>query len=208
MPKGTETKHEQMDGIEGSIALWKQSLTVVALILMATAAGFFWIYLPATGQKPETSPIGNWGAFGDFVGGLMNPLVAFAAFYWLTQSVKIQKQELAEVKMAAQDSAKSQEKMAQASQDSMRLQACTIVIDVHRQSIGSLIEELEKQKLKLAKVGFTGRERHNTNVRIKEFEDAINTRERAQNLAFDEIEFLFKNVKSAREGIVDKQSPA
>ena len=32
-----------------------------------------------------------WGAFGDFVGGILNPVIAYLAFYWLTRSVIIQK---------------------------------------------------------------------------------------------------------------------
>ncbi|WP_318468325.1 putative phage abortive infection protein [Photobacterium leiognathi] len=35
-----------------------------------------------------------WGTFGDFVGGILNPIIAFLAFYWLTMSVLIQKTEL------------------------------------------------------------------------------------------------------------------
>lgn len=35
-----------------------------------------------------------WGTFGDFVGGILNPVIALLAFYWLTMSVLIQKTEL------------------------------------------------------------------------------------------------------------------
>lgn len=36
----------------------------------------------------------KWGQFGDFVGGVLNPLISFGAFYWLSTSVLMQKQEL------------------------------------------------------------------------------------------------------------------
>ncbi len=59
----------------------------------------------------------HWGAFGDFFGGLLNPLIALLAFYWLTQSVLIQKTELSktqqiliETKKAQEEQAKTQEK--------------------------------------------------------------------------------------------------
>lgn len=94
MQEVTQPNDAPEDSIESSIALWRQSLTVVPLLLIAAAAGYFWVYLPATGQNTDANAIGNWGAFGDYIGGLMNPLVAFAAFYWLTQSVKLQKAEL------------------------------------------------------------------------------------------------------------------
>lgn len=54
----------------------------------------------------------DWGSFGDFVGGILNPLVAFSAFYWLTISVLIQKQELSETKIALVASSKALEEQA------------------------------------------------------------------------------------------------
>jgi len=40
---------------------------------------------------------GDWGTFGDFVGGVLNPLAAFCALIMLTLSVTIQKDELSKV---------------------------------------------------------------------------------------------------------------
>lgn len=58
-----------------------------------------------------------WGAFGDFFGGILNPLVAGLALFWLTRSIEIQKEELASTKfelslakIAQQDQAKTLEK--------------------------------------------------------------------------------------------------
>lgn len=39
-----------------------------------------------------------WGQLGDFIGGILNPIVAGAALFWLTQSVRLQKEELAETR--------------------------------------------------------------------------------------------------------------
>ncbi|MGL4232790.1 MAG: putative phage abortive infection protein [Casimicrobium sp.] len=36
----------------------------------------------------------NWGQFGDYIGGIMNPLIAFAALYALVVSIRIQRREL------------------------------------------------------------------------------------------------------------------
>ncbi|MFC3110799.1 putative phage abortive infection protein [Undibacterium arcticum] len=65
----------------------------------------------------ETSNAATWGAFGDFVGGILNPLVAFFALYWLTRSIEIQREELsatkielAQAKLAQQDQARTLEK--------------------------------------------------------------------------------------------------
>jgi hypothetical protein len=59
----------------------------------------------------------SWGAFGDFFGGILNPLVAGCALFWLTRSIEIQKEELADtkselaqMKIAQQDQAKTLER--------------------------------------------------------------------------------------------------
>ncbi len=50
----------------------------------------------------------DWGVFGDFVGGLLNPLIAFFAFYWLIKSIRIQKEELTETRKALRDTSMEQ----------------------------------------------------------------------------------------------------
>lgn len=37
---------------------------------------------------------GDWGTFGDFIGGILNPIIASFALYWLITSVNLQIQEL------------------------------------------------------------------------------------------------------------------
>lgn len=44
---------------------------------------------------------GDWGAFGDYMGGLLNPLVGFMALIWLKRSVSAQEATLIEVKRTA-----------------------------------------------------------------------------------------------------------
>ncbi|MEG8241300.1 hypothetical protein MKR66_16250 [Acinetobacter baumannii] len=40
----------------------------------------------------------HWGTVGDFFGGILNPIFALFAFYWLTYSVRLQIKELAETR--------------------------------------------------------------------------------------------------------------
>lgn len=85
------TSRSQMESV---IKIWQWSIFILGLGLVATYAVYFsWVLEQSPAQDAE-----KWGQFGDFVGGLLNPIVAFAAFYWLTQSVKIQKQELADTR--------------------------------------------------------------------------------------------------------------
>ncbi|WGV98870.1 putative phage abortive infection protein [Vibrio sp. YMD68] len=53
-----------------------------------------------------------WGAFGDFVGGILNPVIAYLAFYWLTRSVIIQKKELSETQKVLAETEKATKEQA------------------------------------------------------------------------------------------------
>lgn len=79
---------------------------------MAYVVWFFFI-----NDIPLSTDSSVWGSFGDFIGGILNPMIALLAFYWLTQSVLIQKTELAatqrilkETENAQKEQAKTQEK--------------------------------------------------------------------------------------------------
>lgn len=66
----------------------------------ALAFGAYLVNFSLVHNSGVSASQADWGQFGDFVGGLLNPLVAFFAFYWLTESVRIQKQELSATRAA------------------------------------------------------------------------------------------------------------
>lgn len=66
----------------------------IAIIILVPFSYFFWFYLK--NQQPISLNSTDWGAFGSFFGGVLSPVIAFFAFYWLTQSILIQKKELSE----------------------------------------------------------------------------------------------------------------
>lgn len=109
---------ESRKQMERGIKRWQYGLIGLGLTLTTAYLIYFGMVL---GQIPAQDAE-KWGQFGDFVGGLLNPIVAFAAFYWLTQSVKIQKQELYETKQALQDGAKAQKETAEAQKEAVHQQ--------------------------------------------------------------------------------------
>jgi hypothetical protein len=82
------------------------------------------------------------GQFGDFVGGLLNPIVAYSAFYWLTQSVRLQKEELSETRAALVEAATAQTAQVQYAQTSVRIAALTAIIN-------SIMAEVQVQRSQL-----------------------------------------------------------
>lgn len=114
----------QKESLETRINWWKWGIASLGAVLVTIYFGYFGLYL----QHPPALDADKWGQFGDFFGGILNPLVAFAAFYWLTQSVKIQKTELELAREASQKSAQALEAQVQVSQKSVQISAMTALL--------------------------------------------------------------------------------
>lgn len=61
---------------------------------------------------------GDWGTFGDFFGGILNPVIASFALYWLINSVNLQIKELKKTNQALDTTVKT----AKDQQDQMAIQ--------------------------------------------------------------------------------------
>lgn len=64
---------------------------------------------------PLSKDPGDWGTFGDYFGGVMNPICAYMAFIWLVRSYALQKTELSETRKALEESLKAQQEQARLS---------------------------------------------------------------------------------------------
>lgn len=90
--------------MEKTIRWWLLSIAAVGLLAVGAYLGWFAGHLGrGIADDPE-----QWGQFGDYLGGFLNPLIAAAAFYWLTQSVRIQHRELAETRVELAKAAEAQ----------------------------------------------------------------------------------------------------
>jgi hypothetical protein len=137
---------EDQDQQSLSAGIRKSHRVISGLALLAVASYMVWFWLvrkQGLSDKPEV-----WGQFGDYVGGLLNPLVAYAAFYWLTRSVSLQKQELAETRTALEETSASQERQARSAQISLRVAALSSLINsimgevqIHRQHIQFILDQ-------------------------------------------------------------------
>ena len=96
---------------------------VFVVIVFITLLMVYVIWFVVGHDQTLSSNANDWGSFGDFVGGLLNPLIAFSAFYWLTVSVLIQKKELGETKKALVESSEAQKKQAKSLLESSRAQS-------------------------------------------------------------------------------------
>lgn len=105
----------------------------------------------------------HWGQFGDYVGGVLNPVCAYMAFIWLVRSYALQKTELAETRKSLEESQKAQQEQARLALISTQTQALSIrltavgsVLSALRQSHGRAVEHANVRGLDYAIVADDG----------------------------------------------------
>lgn len=67
-----------------------------------------------------------WGQFGDFVGGVLNPICAYMAFVWLVRSYALQKTELVETRSALERGQAAQMLQAKTAYAAARIETVNI----------------------------------------------------------------------------------
>jgi hypothetical protein len=130
-----------MDGDMNADQIQRQvnySLAVALVCALLAVAGYL---LHFFGADVSADPAA-WGQAGDFFGGLLNPLFAFLAFYWLTRSVLLQKQELSETKEELRKSAESQRKQEENYSKTVVVSALGSYISSINDEIGHLSSQI------------------------------------------------------------------
>ena len=71
-------------------SIWPTIIIGIILLIIA----LYLINFKIIENPVATEQAALWGQFGDYFGGILNPIIAFAAFCWLKRSVKIQQKEI------------------------------------------------------------------------------------------------------------------
>lgn len=147
----SNTDKEYYSSIEKKI---KWSLRGGGLLILLV----FGIYFTNFNGDLNTDP-DKWGPFGDFVGGILNPILAALAFYWLTASIRLQIQELRETKIELRKAAEAQEKSerhqeALAKLEDENVQTQKQILNLQHSILGSQQETAYAQQQQIAKQNF------------------------------------------------------
>ncbi|TVL23713.1 hypothetical protein AYI92_07895 [Shewanella xiamenensis] len=169
---------------------------MVVLLILLPLIYFLWFYL-INSQSLSVDP-SIWGAFGDYVGGILNPIVALFAFYWLTKSVLIQKEELHETRKALEESSASQKEQAESAKISSEIQTINIKLAM----INTKLSAKYDYKTSVMTNGMSGghfnlvltHEGHAANVRevLGTLNDEIRNLEAVQEKLLHEVDILIK----------------
>lgn len=135
-------KKFELNKLTKSVRFWQ--VIVAAYVGFVFLVYFLWfgVLTPST-ISHETS---KWGEFGDYIGGALNPVLALAAFFWLTKAVRYQKEELIEAAAALQDTSKSGRAQVEAMANTVKLNAHTALLN----SVISDIEQLRSDAIFIA----------------------------------------------------------
>lgn len=80
----------------------------------------------------------EWGQFGDFFGGVLNPLISFGAFYWLATSILLQKAELSETREALRATQDAQQQHADTALIAAKMQRENVRLTLVAGKLGTL----------------------------------------------------------------------
>lgn len=148
-PNTIANSEETEPDLLASISAWRYVIPVLGIIIVTA----YFVYFK---EQPAATDPDKWGTFGDYFGGLMNPIVAFAAFYWLTQSVKLQKQELKETRDELRDAANAQKALVANGQVQVQLAALTALAASASDELNAA--KMERSNIVARRAGLRGAE--------------------------------------------------
>lgn len=113
----------------------------IIIFLIIIAVVFFYLIMK---NVEVTKAAQEWGPVGDFFGGILNPIFALFAFYWLTYSVRLQIKELKETREELKKAAAAQVESAKHQEEIARLEAENVETQINILNLN--IETLAEQK--------------------------------------------------------------
>ena len=154
---------------------------MTALYAVSLPLAYWFWFGHVHGVPPSTNNAETWGTFGDFIGGLLNPVVAFLALYWLTRSISIQREELRDSKLALQSANAAQLQQAATLEKQRFEDTFFSLLDQHNKVLESINN---REPIKGAKsiVGFAyeftfqwapENDLSSTNARFKELDEGL-----------------------------------
>lgn len=116
----------------------KWVIVAAAIIALGAYALEFWC-------RDFSSDPAEWGQFGDYMGGILNPIVAFGAFLWLVASVRVQERELSDTKTTLKKTLDEQRRQAEISLLTARIESLNI-------ELSSIVNELNHYRSRQLKL--------------------------------------------------------
>lgn len=121
----------ELDALVRAVSLTPYVVAIAFLFLLAA-------YVISFGQNGWSTSPDSWGQLGDYVGGLLNPLVAVFALVALVTSVKLQRSELAATREELRASKRVAEEQAQTMEQQRREQRFFDFLNLYQQTLATV----------------------------------------------------------------------
>lgn len=93
------------------------------------------IWLGVLNNQELSTHSADWGSFGDFFGGILNPIIGVMTLYWVIIAVRYQQEELGQAREALSKSSEAQVKAAHLQRINAALSALTAELSVIQSDI-------------------------------------------------------------------------
>jgi len=176
----------------------RHPFVVVIFIIILIVIGFYYVnfqYLPERNEvwwpffQYLSEKNEDWGTFGDYVGGILNPVIASFAFYLIAKTYELQKRELEATRSLLEVSTNAQK-------DQIKLAALTALLNSNLMRIDMLKSEknslLQVMSMSMESKSFVTRLSAEHVFRKGEIEDEINSLTEKNNKLEEQIEGFWK----------------
>lgn len=130
---------------------WVNSTPKIALLVLCT---LLLAYVCTFWHKGWPQEYDKWGQLGDYIGGLLNPLVAGFALMALVVSVRLQKAELAATRKELENSRLAMEEQAKTAEQQRREQRFFDFLNIYQTTVQAVILEDREKISRSGKKGF------------------------------------------------------
>ena len=177
MSNQNSTSDKQLQKVERQI-IW--SIWIAAALIVTVLCAYFINFHMNFSDKND-----EWGTFGDFIGGTLNPVLAALAFYWLTSSIRLQLQELKDTRKVLEDTADHQDKIAKLDEQNVNTQKK--ILDLQTESLNKQIQASELQQQQIS---------------IQNFENLFFELLKSKNDAINEITYDYITINNADNHVI------
>ena len=117
------------------------------LVPSAFALGAVLAYAVTFWQLPATENPGAWGTFGDFLGGLLNPLVSTLTLFVAASVWKLQRKELTLTRKALKQTQLAMEEQAKTAEQQRQEQRFFDLLNVYQRTVESITFESQMNQM-------------------------------------------------------------
>lgn len=128
------------------------------LVPIAFASGAVLVYALTFRQLPATEDPGAWGTFGDFLGGLLNPLVSTLTLFVAASVWKLQREELELTRKELEQTKLAMEEQAKTAEQQRQEQRFFDLLNVYQRTVDSIVMITGMPSNNQIPVHYTGKE--------------------------------------------------